>query len=106
QVERHEPLVLQAFGDVALDDAAGQTLDDRRLADAGLADQDGVVLGAPGEDLDDPADLLVPADDWVELALSGLLRAVAAVLLEGLVLLLRILGVDAVAAPHLLAGRP
>jgi hypothetical protein len=45
------------FGHVAVDDALGQALDDGGLADAGLADEDGVVLGAPAEHLDDAADL-------------------------------------------------
>src|SRR5689334_19993052 len=61
-----------------LDDALGQPLDDGGLAHARLADQNGVVLGPPGEDLHDPLDLLLPADDRVELALAGGLREVAA----------------------------
>ena len=71
EVEAMQPLVLEALGHVALDDAAGQALDDGRLADAGLADEHRVVLGAAGQHLDDPADLLVAADDRVELALRG-----------------------------------
>ncbi len=63
-------LFFSVSGHVAFDDAVGQALDDGRLADAGLADEDGVVLGAPAEDLDDAADLLVAADDRVELALA------------------------------------
>ena len=68
-VEGDDALVLQPLRHVAADDALGQALDDGRLADAGLADQHGVVLGAPRQHLDDAADLLVPADDRVELAL-------------------------------------
>ena len=45
-VERDEPLVAQALGHVALDDAAGQALGDGGLAHAGLADEHRVVLGA------------------------------------------------------------
>ena len=71
QVEGQQPLVLEAVGDVTGHDAVGQALDDGGLADAGLADEDRVVLGAAGQDLDDPADLLVPADDRVELAARG-----------------------------------
>ena len=93
-------LVLEPLGHVALDDAAGQALDDGGLADAGLADQHRVVLGAPAQHLDGAADLLVPADDRVELALAGGLGEVSAVLLERLVLLLGVLAGDAVAAPH------
>ena len=101
EVEADEALVLQPLGDVALDDAPGQALHDRRLAHARLADQDGVVLRAPGQHLDDPADLVVPADDGIELALAGRLGEVPAVLLERLELLLGVLAGDAVAASHL-----
>ena len=88
----------EAVGDVAFDDAPGQALDDGGLAHAGLADEDRVVLGAAGEDLDDAADLLVAADDRVELALAGHLGEVAAVLLQGLVAVLGGLAGDPVAA--------
>jgi hypothetical protein len=45
-VERDQPLALQALGHVAVADAAGEPLDDRGLADPGLADEHRVVLGA------------------------------------------------------------
>ena len=96
-----EALVLQALGHVALDDAPGESLDDRGLADAGLADEHRVVLRAARQHLDHAADLVVAADDRVELALARRLGEVAAVLLERLVLLLGVLARDAVAAPHL-----
>ena len=82
EVERVDLLVLERLGDVAPDDVLGQSLDDRRLADAGLADQDRVVLRTPGEDLHDPLDLLLTPDDRVELALAGVLGQVAAELVE------------------------
>jgi hypothetical protein len=44
QIERDDLLVLQPFRHVAAHDALGQTLDDCRLPDAGLTDQDWVVL--------------------------------------------------------------
>ncbi len=69
-VERDHTAVAKRFGYVAVDDPLGEALGDRRLADAGLADQDGVVLGAAAEDLDHAADLVVAADDRVELALA------------------------------------
>ena len=65
-----DALVLQPLGHVAADDALRQPFDDRGLADAGLADQHRVVLGAARQHLDDAADLLVAADDRVELALA------------------------------------
>jgi hypothetical protein len=83
-VERDEALAPQRLRDVAVHDALGESLDDRRLADAGLTDEDRVVLRAAREDLDDATDLGVAADDRVELALPGALGEVGAVLGEGL----------------------
>ena len=74
-VEGDDPLVLQPLGHVAADDALGQALDDRGLADAGLADEHRVVLGAAGQHLDDPAHLLVAADHRIELAALGQRRS-------------------------------
>src|SRR3954447_17202525 len=47
EVEGVELLVLQRLGHLALDDGLGQALDDGGLANTGLADEDGVVLGPP-----------------------------------------------------------
>ena len=47
-VQRDHAPVAQRLGNVAGDDPLGEALDDRGLADAGLADQHGVVLGARG----------------------------------------------------------
>ena len=70
-VERHDALALQAFRYVTLYDLLRQSFDDRRLADTWRANQHGVVLGAARENLDDPPNLLVPANDRVELAIVG-----------------------------------
>ena len=82
EVERVDLLALEGLGDVALHDLGGQALDDGGLADAGLADQDRVVLGPARQDLHDPLDLLLAADDRVELGLAGELGQVAAELVE------------------------
>ena len=84
-VERPDALALQRLGDVAGDDPLREALDDRGLADAGLADQHGVVLRPAREHLDHAADLLVAADDRVELPALGGLGEVAAELRERLV---------------------
>ena len=94
-VERDDPLVLQPFGHVAADDALRQPFDDRGLADARLADEHRVVLGAAREHLDDPANLFVAADDRIELALARELGQVAAVPFERLVGAFGILAGDA-----------
>src|SRR5439155_24922092 len=68
-VEGDQALVLEALRHVATHDALGQPFDNGRLADARLAYEHGVVLGAAREYLHDAADLLVPADDRIEFAL-------------------------------------
>ena len=82
-------------GHVAGDDAAGEALDDGGFADAGFADQYGVVLGAAAEHLDDAANLFVAADDGVELAAAREFGEIFSVLFEGLEFALGILVGDA-----------
>ena len=82
-------LVLQALGHVAVDDAQRQAFDDRGLADAGLADEHRVILGAPRQHLDGAADFLVAADHRIELAVARRLGQVAGVFLERIVGVLR-----------------
>ena len=100
-VERPDPSILEALRNVACDDPLGEPFGDRRLADAGLADQDRVVLRATGEDLDHAADLLVAADHRIELPRLGRLGQIAAELRQRLIAALRILRCDALAAADL-----
>ena len=99
-VERQHALALERFGHLAGHDALGQALDDGRLAHAGLADEHGVVLGAPLQHLDGAADLVVPADHGVELADAGALGQVDAVFLQRLALALGLGVVHLLAAAH------
>jgi hypothetical protein len=92
KIESDDALGLEPFGDVTVGDSAGETLDDGGLTDTGLADQHRVVLGAAGQDLDDPADLVVTPDHRVELALTGNGGEVTSVLLEGVEGRLRVVG--------------
>ena len=101
-VERENALVAQALGHLAVDDALCKTLDDRGLADTRLADQHRVVLGAPLQHLDRATDLVVAADDRVELALLGALGQVDGVFLERLAALLGVRVVHFLAAAHVL----
>ena len=57
EVERVELLALQRLGHVVGHDLLGQALDDGRLADAGLADEHRVVLGAARQHLHHALDL-------------------------------------------------
>jgi hypothetical protein len=97
-------LVLQGLRHLAVDDALREALDDRRLADARLADQHRVVLGAPLQDLDHAADLVVAADHRIELALAGALGEVEGVFLQRLALAFGFLVCTTLAAAHRLDG--
>ncbi len=70
-------------GHIALDDGLGEAFYNRGLSDAGLADEDGVVLRAPTQDLNDALNLIFPADYGVELLLLGENRQIAAEGVEG-----------------------
>ena len=87
-VERHQLLVFERFRHVAVDDAQRQAFDDRGLADAGLADQHRIVLGAARQHLDGAADFFVAADDGIELAAARRFGEVAGVFLQRVVALL------------------
>ena len=88
EVERQQPLVLDAVGHVAVGDAQRQALGDGGLADARLADQHRVVLGPARQHLDGAADFLVAADDRVELAFARRLGEVARIFLQRVVAVL------------------
>ena len=99
-VERDEALVLERLGHVALDDALGDSFDDRRLADARLADEHRIVLRAPREDLHHATNLLVATDDGIDLALASGLGEVTAILLERQELPLGLAIRDALGSSH------
>ena len=99
-VEHEHALVLQRIGHLAGDDALRQAFDDGGLADARLADQHRVVLGAPLQHLDRAADLVVAADHRVELAHARALGEVERVFLQRLALAFGLGAVDLLAAAH------
>ena len=83
QIEHDDPPVGQQFRHVPVDHPLGKALHDRRFADAGLAEEHGIVFGAAAEDLDRPLDFFFTADHGVELALPGQFGEVAAEAVEG-----------------------
>src|SRR5262249_23136666 len=99
EIEGHEAFRFELVGDVARDDALGETFHDGGLPDTRFADEDGVVLGSPGKYLDDAADLLVAANHRIEFGRFGGLGEIAGVALEGLVLGFRILIGDTLRSP-------
>ena len=100
EIDGRDALVLELVGNVAAHDALGQAFDDGGLADAGFADEHGIVLGAAAEHLHDAADLFVAADDGVELALARRIGEIVGVALQGLVFGLGILVGHALGAAH------
>ena len=99
-VEGDQLAVLQRLGHIAVDDALGQPLHNGGLADAGLADQHRVVLGAAREDLNRAADLLIAADHRIELAFAGRLGEIAAVFLQRFIGAFRVLIRHPLTAAH------
>ena len=67
---------------LAVDDLAREPFRDRGLADAGVADQQRVVLPPPAEHLDAPLDLQVTADQRIHVPPACLFVQVDAVLLQ------------------------
>ena len=78
KVQRQDALVGQEGRHVALGDALRQAFDDGRLADARLADQHRIVLGAAAEDLDHPLQFVIAPDQRVEGVVHGGLGQIAA----------------------------
>ncbi len=88
-VEREHGRVLEHVRHFAVHDAARKALGDRGLADAGIADEQRIVLLPAAEHLDGAVDLGLAADQRVDLALARLLVEVDAIGLERVALLLR-----------------
>ena len=81
-VEHADALAAQDVRHLAVAHQLGQALDHSGLAHAGLADEQGVVLGAAREDLHQALRLVLAADDRVELAVGCARGEVGRELLE------------------------
>ena len=103
-VQGEDGLVLQGLGHVAPDDPLSKALGNGGLAYAGLADENRVVFRFTGQNTDDVADLLVPADNRIGLLFPRLFHQVGAVFLQSLVGALGIVGGDPRTAAHGLEG--
>ena len=93
-VEREDGRVLQHLGHLALDDLAGEAFGDGGLADAGIADEQRVVLLPAAEHLDGAQHLLLAADQRIDLAVARLLVEVDAVGVERVLARLALLALD------------
>ena len=101
-VHRDDPLVFERIRDIAADDATGETFNDCGLAHAGITDEHGIIFRAAREHLHDPADLVIAADDRIDLAAAGQRGQVASVFLERLIFAFRVLIGHTLRSPHLL----
>ena len=70
-VQGVQGFVFQVFGHIAFDDAVGQPLGNGCFSRSWGAHQNGVVFGAPTQDLQDPTNFLIPPNHGVELVLAG-----------------------------------
>ncbi len=82
EVECVELLVLERLGNLALNDCLRETFDDGGLADARLAHEHRVVLGAARQDLHHALDLFLAPDDRVEFSFARSLGEISAELVE------------------------
>ena len=90
-IQRNDARLPHRLGTVAVDNANGQSLGNRSLANARLADEHGIVLRPPRKHLHTAANLFVASDHRINLSLLRLLNEVDAVLLERLVVRLCVL---------------
>jgi len=104
QIERQQSLVLEAFRHIAVGDALRESLGDRGLTNARLADQHRIVLGSAREHLDHATNLLVAPDHRIELAFARRIGEIAGVALQRLVLVLGRLVGDAMRPANVLEG--
>ena len=84
EVHGDEPFVLERLGDVTADNAPRESFDDGGFADAGFADEDRIVFGAPRQHLHHAADFVIAPDDWIDFSLARGGGEVAAVFFERL----------------------
>ena len=79
EVEQVDFFFAQAGGHIALRNANGKTLRNRGFAHAGLTDQTGIVLCSAAQNLNHAGNLLVAANNAVDLVVSGPLCQISAV---------------------------
>ncbi len=87
-VEREHCGAFQHVRHLAMHNAAREALRDRGLADAGIADEQRIVLLPAAEHLNRPVDLGIAANQRIDLAVLGLLVEVDAIGVERVALLL------------------
>ena len=89
-IQGENRFVFQAFRNVTAHNALSKAFRNGGLADAGLSDENRVVLRFPGKNPDNVSDLRISANDRIQLIFPGSLHEVRSVFLQGVVRILRI----------------
>src|SRR5690348_7754954 len=82
KIECQNPLFSEERRYVAISNALRKAFHDRSLSHARFADQHGIVLGAPAQNLNDALDFAFTSDQRIELVVHRSLRKVAGELAE------------------------
>jgi len=104
QIQRPNRGVLEDLGHPALDDASRQTLGQRGLADASLADIQRIVLAPPAQHVDGALDLVSASDQRIDLALPRQLVEVDRVIAQRIGFAIRALFLLALARTAVAGG--
>ena len=90
--------VLQIVRNIPRHNSLGKAFDRSSLADTGLADQYRIVLALSGQYQDSLTNLIITADDRIQLLLSGLLHEVRSVFVQCVVCRFRVVTHDPLVA--------
>ena len=104
QIQHQQAFVAQRFRHFAVNNALRQPFHNSGFTHAGLANQHGVVFGAPLQYLDGAADFVVAANHRIQFAVAGALGEVEGVFFECFALVFGIGVVYAGTAAHGING--
>ena len=99
-VQRENLLILQAFRHITGNDPLSKALYCGGFANAGLADQNRIILSLTGQDPDNIADLRVTSDHRIQLLVPGFLHQILAVFVQSIISSFRIIADNPLVAPH------
>src|SRR3989344_7046651 len=88
--KRNEFFVFQCFGNIAGSDAPRESFNNRCFSYSSFANKHGVIFGSARENLHDPADFFVAANDRIEIIFPRQARKISSVFFERPVFILRL----------------
>ena len=81
-IEGHHSLIFEQLGDFLLNNLLGQTLNDRSLTNARLANQHRIIFFATAKNLDQALNFRITPNDGVQLSFTGKLSEIATKMIE------------------------